>query len=165
VEAPSAGFALSGERLAELRRAGVHITALTHAAGLSATGDTALDARLPLGERYHVPEDCAEQVSAAKQAGRRVIAAGTSVVRALESAHIAGAGRVVAGDGYTELRITAAHRLCSVDGLLTGIHDPSASHHALLEAFCSRETLARAHALAEAGGYLEHEFGDFCLVL
>jgi S-adenosylmethionine:tRNA ribosyltransferase-isomerase len=170
-EAPSAGFVLTGQLLADLLRHGIGVAALTHAAGLSATGDAALDAALPLGERYDIPAECVERIRATKARGGRVIAVGTSVVRSLESraldssTHDLHAGELTAGAGQTELRIGPGFRPRVVDGLLSGIHDPSASHYALLEAFVARAHLDAAHAAAERWGYLEHEFGDVCLLL
>jgi S-adenosylmethionine:tRNA ribosyltransferase-isomerase len=84
------------------------------------------------------------------------------VVRALESS-VRG-GKVQAGEGSTELRMSEKHRLQVVDALLTGIHDPTASHFELLSAFAPRETLERAYAYADRLGFLGHELGDVCLI-
>jgi S-adenosylmethionine:tRNA ribosyltransferase-isomerase len=162
-EAPSAGFVLTGQLLTRLLGRGIGIAALTHAAGLSATGDAALDAALPLGERYDIPSACVDRIRATRARGGRVIAVGTSVVRALESRALERGG-LTPGAGQTELRIGPGFRPQVVDGLLSGIHDPSASHYALLEAFASRAQLDAAHQAAERWGYLEHEFGDVCLL-
>jgi S-adenosylmethionine:tRNA ribosyltransferase-isomerase len=86
------------------------------------------------------------------------------VVRALEGGAAAG-GRVQPGSGSTELRLNALSRLQVVDGLLTGLHEPKTSHFELLEAFAPRALLERAVAHAATAGYLQHEFGDSCLVL
>lgn len=163
VEAPSAGLPLTNGLLAELRRLGVAIAPVTHAAGLSATGDPALDAALPLPERYEVGERAVTAVVAARSRGGRVVAAGTSVVRALESA--TGPRGLEARSGVTRLRLGPSHRLRSVDGLLTGLHEPGTSHFELLRAFLPALALETAHAHAEARGYLGHEFGDAMLVL
>jgi S-adenosylmethionine:tRNA ribosyltransferase-isomerase len=135
---------------------------LTHAAGPSSTGDPALDARLPLPEAYEIPEGTAAAVGDARARGSRVVAAGTTVVRALESAW--SGGRVRAGAGVARLRLDAAHALRAVDALLTGMHEPGSSHFALLTAFAPAEVLERAHAAAEAAGYRAHEFGDSMFV-
>jgi S-adenosylmethionine:tRNA ribosyltransferase-isomerase len=164
-EAPSAGFAFTWDLLLDLRRRGVRIARVTEAAGLSSTGDGALDARLPLAERYEVSADAVRAVAAAKQHGGRVVAVGTTVTRALEGAAAKGEGRLVAGKGTTELRLGAGTRRRVVDGILTGVHDAASSHFALLESFASRRLLDRAHAFAEAHGYRGHEFGDAILVL
>lgn len=162
-EMPSAGRVLSATRLAALRRAGIGVASLTHAAGLSSTGDGSLDALLPLPEPYDVPGRTAREVDDARRRGGRVIAAGTTVVRALESA-TAASGRVEPGVGVARLRVDGAHALRSVDAILTGVHEPGSSHFDLLTAFAPREVLARAHRQAEDLGYLAHEFGDSMLV-
>ena len=165
VEAPSAGLALSWELLLDLRRRGIAIERVTHAAGLSSTGDGALDARLPFAERYEVPEGTVRAVAAARRRGGRVVAVGTTVVRALEGDARSHRGRLIAGAGTTELRLGPAMRRRVVDGILTGLHDPGTSHFALLEAFAPRALLLEAHAFAAERGYLGHEFGDAMLIL
>jgi S-adenosylmethionine:tRNA ribosyltransferase-isomerase len=165
VEAPSAGFILTGQVLAAVRARGISIAALTHAAGLSSTGDPALDAALPLGERFEIPTACVEHVARARARGGRVIAVGTSVVRALETRALERNGALAAGPSRSELRIGPGFQPQVVDGLLSGVHDPSVSHYALLQAFAPRAYLDAAHQAAERWGYLEHEFGDVCLLL
>ena len=91
-----------------------------------------------------------------------MIAVGTTVVRTLETAALDGAAR--AGSGTTRLRITPSHRLALVDGLLTGFHEPQASHLDLLGAFLAPDLLRAAYQVALDGGYLWHEFGDVCLI-
>jgi S-adenosylmethionine:tRNA ribosyltransferase-isomerase len=162
VEMPSAGRPLSWQLLAALRRRGVELAWLTHAAGLSATGDPALDALLPLPERYRVPAATADAVHRTRAAGRRVIAVGTTVVRALEGA--ARDGRWAGGTGTTDLVIEPGARLAAVDGLLSGIHGPSESHYRLLGAFAPLALLDAAWRRAQGGGYLQHELGDLCLI-
>lgn len=154
VEMPSAGRALTLNLQRQLIERGASIRSLTHAAGLSSTGDPALDAALPLPERYRVPEATWAAVGQA----RRVLAVGTSVVRALESA--ARGPRA----GVTDLRIGPTTELRVVDGLLSGVHEPGSSHSSLMEAFVPRSRLLAAHAHATAAGYLNHEFGDSTLV-
>ena len=162
-EMPSAGHPLSWRLLLSLRRRGIRLAALTHAAGLSATGDPELDRALPLAERYEIPVDTVEAVRAARADGRRIVAVGTTVVRALESA--AASGELVAGAGETELRIDASYRRRIVDGLLTGMHAPGESHYDLLAAFAPAHVLARASEVADAAGFRAHEFGDLTLLL
>jgi S-adenosylmethionine:tRNA ribosyltransferase-isomerase len=164
-EAPSAGFGLTWELLLALRHRGVELARLTHAAGLSATGDAALDERLPLPERYDIPADTVEAVDRAQGRGGRVVAVGTTVTRALEGAAAIGGGRLVAGIGTTDLHLGPRTRRNVVDGILTGAHDAGTSHFRLLEAFAPPPLLSRAHDLAEASGYRSHEFGDAMLVL
>jgi S-adenosylmethionine:tRNA ribosyltransferase-isomerase len=163
VEAPSAGLPLAAETLLALRRRGVTVATLTHAAGLSATGDPALDAALPLPERYELPATTLEAVRAAHTAGGRVVAVGTTVVRALEGA--AAAGRLAPGPGETDLRIRPGFRPRVVDGLLTGLHEAGSSHLDLLTAFVARPLLDAAYGHAATSGYLGHEHGDVSLIL
>jgi S-adenosylmethionine:tRNA ribosyltransferase-isomerase len=162
-EMPSAGRPLTWEILLGLRRAGIEVASLTHAAGLSSTGDDALDRALPWPERYEIPRATVEAVAATKARGGRVIAVGTTVVRALESA--AQGGELVAGGGIATLRIDAGVRMRVVDGLVSGLHVPGESHFDLLSAFSSRERLTDALGVAAAAGLSNHELGDSCLVL
>ncbi len=163
MELPAAGRPLTFEALFEIERRGASVVSLTHAAGISSTGSPALDALLPLPERYDIPAETAAAVNRARGVGR-VIAVGTSVVRAVEGS-ADGAGALRARSGSTDLRLTAAHEPKVVDGLLTGLHEPTTSHFELLEAFAPGRLLERAFAHAARSGYLQHEFGDSCLVL
>lgn len=162
-EPPSAGFALDWDFIAALHARGVRFATLTHAAGISSTGDATLDALLPFDEPYAIPRSTADAVDEARRRNGRVIAVGTTVVRALEAAS-AGDGRVRAGAGVATQRIGAATRLRVVDAVLSGTHEPGTSHYALLGAFATGESLARADRELEARGYLTHEFGDSVLV-
>lgn len=162
-ELPSAGKPLRFETLFRLEARGVTVAAVTHAAGVSSTGDPNLDARLPLAERYEVSPEAAAACSRAKFRRNRVLAVGTSVVRALEAA--SALGTVRAGSARTTLRIGPDTQLRTCDGLLTGLHEPGTSHYALLEAFAPRAFLDRSFQHAERQGYLQHEFGDSCLIL
>jgi len=157
-EAPSAGFTLDWRSLERLRSRGVGFATITLAAGISSTGDPALDARLPLDEPYRVPAAAAAAIRSAKAHGGRIIAIGTTVVRALE--HSGGA----AGVGLADQRIGAGTRLRVVDAIVSGTHEPQESHYQLLRAFQDAATLARASAELEARGYRTHEFGDSVLV-
>jgi S-adenosylmethionine:tRNA ribosyltransferase-isomerase len=162
-EAPSAGMPLDWSLLSALRARGVAWAAITEGAGLSSTGDPALDAALPLPERFEVPPATVRAVAAARARGGRVVGVGTSVVRALESAAASGELRATAGE--TDLVIGPGYRPRIVDGLLTGLHEPTASHFALLQAFAPRAQLEAAYAHAERSGYLGHELGDTNLIL
>lgn len=149
-EQPSAGHALDFALLEQL-----DVATLTHATGLSSTGDEALDAALPFPERYEIPAATLDAVKAAK----RVIAVGTSVVRALETWAVTGARAGIATEPIepdTELHV--------VDGLLTGIHSPGESHYRLLGAFLPPERLAAVSALASAQHLRTHEHGDLALL-
>lgn len=160
-EMPSAGRPLRWPVLSKLLDAGVKVATLTHAAGLSATGDKALDAALPLPERYELPASTIEAVAQAK----RVIAVGTTVVRALEGNARSNGGKLAAGRGETDLIIGPSSSLSVVDGILSGMHEPGTSHFSLLKAFAPQGLLESAAAHAEAAGYLVHELGDSTLVV
>ena len=165
VEMPSAGRPLTWSLLAEARRRGIGLATVTHGAGLSSTGDPVLDGALPLAERYDVPPAAVDAVAAARARGGRVIAVGTTVVRALEGAAARHGGQLAAGSGWTSLRIDGRFRPRVVDAILTGVHTPAESHFDLLRAFAPEPLLERAAAHAEREGYLAHEFGDSMLVL
>ncbi|MET0793265.1 MAG: S-adenosylmethionine:tRNA ribosyltransferase-isomerase [Polyangiaceae bacterium] len=162
VELPSAGKALRFETLFRIAQRGVQLAYVTHAAGLSSTGDTALDARLPVGERYDLSEENAQRLRTAKSRGGRIVAVGTSVTRALEAA--CGSGGLRAGTERTELILGPGSSLHCCDALLTGLHEPGTSHFSLLEAFAPRALLEAAFQHARRLGYLQHEFGDSCLI-
>jgi len=162
-EMPSAGRPLTWEILLGLRRASIAIATLTHAAGLSSTGDDALDRALPWPERYEIPRTTAEAVATAKARGGRVIAVGTTVVRALESA--SQSGELVPGGGVATLRLDAGYNPRIVDGLVSGLHVPGESHFELLQSFARHEQLTRALEEAVREGLSSHELGDSCLVL
>ncbi len=165
VEPPSAGRPLTWRTLIELRLRGVRLTSITHAAGLSSSGSPAIDRRLPLPERYYIARGAARALADARETRARVIAVGTTVVRALESAAGANDGHVPAGEGTATLLLDASFRPRVVTGVLTGMHEPGTSHFELMRAFARRELLERALEHAGQRGYLAHEFGDSCLVL
>jgi len=158
VEMPSAGHALSWRLLLKLIVKGVRIVPLTHGAGLSSTGDAKIDRALPLAERFEIPASTMEAVRRSRDGGGRVIAVGTSVVRALESA---GPGL----SGFTTLKIGPGYERKIVGGLLTGAHDVSESHYLLLRTFLPENVLAQVSRHFERLDYLMHEFGDLCLIL
>lgn len=165
-EMPSAGRPLDFAALSRLRAAGVKVVAITHGAGVSSTGDAELDRALPFPERYEIGAQAAQTIEAARVAGRRVVAVGTSVVRALESAARASVeGRIEPGAAVTSLRIGAETTRLVVDAVVTGMHEIGTSHFELLEAFAGRAPLEAAVAAGDAAGYLLHEFGDSMLVV
>jgi S-adenosylmethionine:tRNA ribosyltransferase-isomerase len=162
-EPPSAGFALDWHTLAAMRARGVEFETITHAAGISSTGDEELDRLLPFDEPYRIPEATAAAINRTKARGGRVVAIGTTVVRALEHASDAD-GTLRAGDGVATQRIGPASCLRVVDAILSGTHEAGTSHYELLRAFIDEETLRRATAELDARGYLTHEFGDSVLI-
>jgi S-adenosylmethionine:tRNA ribosyltransferase-isomerase len=163
-EAPSAGFVLSWSMLRDFRSRGIRFATLTHAAGISSTGDPALDARLPFDEPYSIPASTAELITLTRRDRGRVIAVGTTVVRALEYAARA-TGRVIGGAGIASGRIGAATRLLVVDAIVSGMHEAGTSHYELLRAFQTSAALAQMSAAAEAHDYEGHEFGDAVLIM
>ena len=163
-EPPSAGFILDWEVLSTIRERGACFATVTHAAGISSTGDDELDRLLPFDEPYHIPEATAEAVEITRQSGGRVIAVGTSVVRALEDAATEDAHLRI-GDGMARGKIGPATRLRLVDAILSGTHEPGTSHYELLRAFLEDSTLARATEELTVHGYKTHEFGDSVLIL
>jgi S-adenosylmethionine:tRNA ribosyltransferase-isomerase len=158
-EMPSAGRAFTRPMLACLRRSGVQLAKLVLHTGVASLE---LHER-PYEEWFEVPLRTAERVRAAKARGGRVIGVGTTVVRALESSVDAN-GDVVASRGWTDLVITPERGVRVVDGLLTGLHEPRATHLAMLEAIAGRTTIEKAYAEALGQGYLWHEFGDVHLI-
>ena len=161
-EPPSAGFVLDWSALRDLRWQGVHFATLTHAAGLSSTGDAALDARLPLPEAYRIPASTVAAITAARASGGRIVAIGTTVTRALE--HAARGGRLTPGDGLADQRLGPGAPLRLVDAILSGAHEPGSSHRELLGAFADAPALREADAALQQAGYRTHEFGDSVLV-
>jgi S-adenosylmethionine:tRNA ribosyltransferase-isomerase len=163
-EMPSAGYPLAWSILLELKRRGIGIAWLTHAAGLSATSDEDLDARLPFPERFEIPQSTVDVIGNTQRFGGRVIAVGTTVVRALEGC-VALNGCLRQGQGQTDLVLDRHFQLQIVDGILTGVHDPAQSHFRLLRAFAGEAVLRKAWRHALDTDYLCHEFGDVCLLL
>jgi S-adenosylmethionine:tRNA ribosyltransferase-isomerase len=158
-EMPSAGRAFSSRVLARAAARGVGLARITLHAGVASPERD----EPPIEEWYRVPADTADAVNETRSRGRRVVAVGTTVVRALESAWDP-VGRVGAATGWTDLIVTPDAGVHAVDGLLTGFHEPRASHLAMLEAFAGRAHLAGAYRAALEGRYLWHEFGDLHLI-
>ena len=163
-EPPSAGFVLDWHVLSAIREHQADFATITHAAGLSSTGDEDLDRLLPFDEPYRIPLTTAKAVEHTRRCGGRVIAVGTTVVRALEDAATED-GHLRTGEGLAKGRIGPATRLKVVDAILSGTHEPATSHYELLRAFLEDSTLERATAELDARGYRTHEFGDSVLIL
>jgi S-adenosylmethionine:tRNA ribosyltransferase-isomerase len=159
-EMPSAARPFTPEVVAEIGRRGTPIAPITLHTGVASP--EAHEA--PYAERFKVPQATADLVARTRERGGRVVAVGTTVVRALESATDT-RGRIRAADGWTDLVITPERGVHVVDGLLTGWHEPRASHLLMLEAVAGRPLLDLCYAEAIAGGYLWHEFGDVNLLL
>ncbi len=159
-EMPSASRPFTPQIVVDLVRHGVTVAPI-----LLHTGVSSLEGNeMPYPERYRVPAATANIVNAVHTAGGRVIAIGTTVVRALETA-VDDRGTVHPSAGWTEVVVTPERGVRAVDGLLTGWHEPEATHLLMLEAIAGRPTLERAYDEARRGGYLWHEFGDSHLLL
>ena len=162
-ESPSAGFVLDWNVLASLKRQMVQFATITHAAGISSTGDGELDALLPFDEPYYIPLTTALAVRHAQMRGRRVIAVGTTVVRALE--HAAQSDSFVrSGFGLATQRIGTDTPLRVVDAILSGTHEPGTRHYHLLRAFVDDATLRGLDRELNLHNYRTHEFGDSIFV-
>jgi len=159
-EMPSAGRPFTGNLVARLIAGGVLFAPITLHAGVASLETH----EPPLPERYRVPELTARLVNLTKESGHRVIAVGTTCTRAIESAADA-RGRLSAEDGWTDLVLGHDRPARVVNGLVTGWHDPEASHLALLQAVAGTTLVRAAYAEADRTGYLGHEFGDSCLLL
>jgi S-adenosylmethionine:tRNA ribosyltransferase-isomerase len=159
-EMPSAGRPFTPEIVTRLVAEGVGVTPV-----VLHTGVASLEAgELPYPERVRVPGYTADRINATHCAGRHVVAIGTTAVRAIETA-ADDTGFVQPFDGWTDLVVTPERGVRAVDGLLTGWHEPQASHLLMLEAIASRELLQRSYEESIAERYLWHEFGDVHLVL
>jgi S-adenosylmethionine:tRNA ribosyltransferase-isomerase len=170
-EAPSAGFVLDWATLHAVRSRGAQFATITHAAGISSTGDPELDARLPFDEPYAIPRSTAALIRQTKHRGGRIVAVGTTVVRAVEHAAHHSARRsaslvarrhgwVAPGEGIATQRITSESELRIVDAIVSGLHDAGSSHYELLRAFQSDQALEQMTREADASDYRGHEFGD-----
>lgn len=162
-EMPSAGRPFTARLVAELVSRGVGFAPLVLHTGVASSEAH----EPPYPEHFEVPAATARLVNAARAGGGRVIAVGTTAVRALESAAVPAAGGAVvrAAAGWTGLVVTPERGVRVVDGLLTGLHEPEASHLLMLEAVAGRPALRRAYAEAVRERYLWHEFGDVHLIL
>ena len=159
-EMPSAGRPFTAEIITRLVAKGVGVSPLVLHTGVASLEST----ELPYPERLRVPARTASQVNETRATGGRVIAVGTTVVRALETA-IDRHGRSTTYDGWTDLVITPQRGVQLVDGLLTGWHEPAASHLLMLEAVAGRPVLEASYAASLSERYLWHEFGDVHLIL
>jgi S-adenosylmethionine:tRNA ribosyltransferase-isomerase len=161
-EPPSAGFTLDWQALAEMHAKAVDFATVTHAAGISSTGDPELDLRLPFDEPYRISDATVVAIRRTRADGGRIVAVGTTVVRALEHA---GRREVIQpGEGLATQRIGSRTPLRVVDVILSGTHEPGTSHYELLRAFTSDATLQRVTNELNSHAYRTHEFGDSVLM-
>ncbi len=164
-EMPSAGRAFTWKMLFELKKSGIETAFLTLHTGLSSYMDDNLTRTPRVGEEeYFIPAGTVTKIETTKINGGRIIAVGTTVVRALESAASC-SGKIIPGHAYTTLRITEGHILKVANGLITGFHEPEASHLDLISAFLSPELIRKIYSEAIERKYLWHEFGDLSLIL
>jgi S-adenosylmethionine:tRNA ribosyltransferase-isomerase len=159
-EMPSAGRPITERLLDALAARGIGVAAICLHTGVSSPERH----EPPFAEQYDVPAETARAIAAARAAGGRVIAVGTTVVRALETA-TGDDGVPAPSSGWTQLVIEPDFEIRAVDGLITGWHEPEASHLMMLEAIAGSALLERSYAEAVARGYLWHEFGDSHLIL
>jgi S-adenosylmethionine:tRNA ribosyltransferase-isomerase len=159
-EMPSAGRAFTYNLLVRLAGKGVCIAPIVLHAGVSSLEED----ESPFPERYRVPAATADAINHARALGGRIIAVGTTAVRALETV-ASNDGFVKAGHGWTDLVISPDRGLRTVDAILTGFHAPNATHLSLLEALAGRDHIALAYEAALRERYLWHEFGDLHLIL
>ncbi len=159
-EMPSAGRAFTTDLITRLMAAGIDVAPL-----VLHTGVSSLEAgEAPYPERFRVSADTARRVNGARAGGGRVIAVGTTPVRALETV-VDDQGQVHPGEGWTDVVVTRQRGVSAVDGLLTGWHEPRASHLDMIEAVAGRPLLEASYAAAVAARYRWHEFGDLHLLL
>jgi S-adenosylmethionine:tRNA ribosyltransferase-isomerase len=164
-EMPSAGRAFTWKLLLNLKRRGINTAYIVLHTGLSSYMDDELDAQHPASEEeYFVSAATAGKINQARETSGRIIAVGTTVVRAVESVFEPG-GQANEKHGYTRLKIDNQYGLKAVNGLLTGLHEPEASHLDLLTAFLPAEKIRAAYEEAIQRKYLWHEFGDLNLIL
>jgi S-adenosylmethionine:tRNA ribosyltransferase-isomerase len=159
-EMPSAGRAFTPEMITDLIAQGIDVAPVTLHAGVASLEEH----EPPPAEFYRVSPQTALRVNMAREAGGRVVAVGTTVVRCLETVADR-SGRVEAGEGWTRLVVAPDQRVRVVDGLLTGWHEPRATHLLMLEAIAGRALMERSYRAALHHRYLWHEFGDLHLVL
>lgn len=158
-EMPSAARPFSTRVVTALKARGVEIVAITLHCGVASLEEP----ERPAAERYRVSPETAAAVNRARAEGRRVIAIGSTPLRALESSFYE--NRIVASSGWTGLVIDQRHPVRTIDGLLSGFHQTTATHQSILRTFLGCDTLAAAYAEAAENGYYQHEFGDVHLML
>lgn len=159
-EMPSAGRPFTSKLLRRLQAKGIEIAPL-----ILHTGVSNIDTHEPpYKEFYRVTPETAQMVNKARASGHRIVAVGTTAIRALETV-TNGVGKTHAGEGWTCLVISPQRGLRAVNALITGMHEPDASHLAILEALAGKSHIKLAYEEALGKGYLWHEFGDLHLII
>lgn len=160
-EMPSAGRAFTAELVTQLVAKGIQIVPILLHTGVASLEEN----ERPYSEYYRISAHSAAQLNLAKQQNKRIVAVGTTVVRTLETQFDANNNTFSHGEGWTDIFISPQRGIHSVNGLLTGMHEPKASHLYMLEALVNREHLALCYQEAIEQKYLWHEFGDLHLIL
>ena len=166
-EMPNAGRPFTRQIVAELLDKGIRMATIrlhTGVSSLEIETEEVEEHTLP-PQPFRVGAEAAEEINAARDRGKRVVAIGTTVVRALESAWSPEEGKVVPRAGFTRLLVSPERGTFAVDGMLTGLHDPMASHLAMLYAVAGKDLVREGYKEAVLGGYKWHEFGDSHLLL
>ncbi|HEY3567311.1 MAG TPA: tRNA preQ1(34) S-adenosylmethionine ribosyltransferase-isomerase QueA [Thermoanaerobaculia bacterium] len=167
VAAPTAGLHFTGELLREIEGAGIEIAQVTLHVGIGTFKPVSaerIEEHRMERERYEIGEETAGAIRHAREAGRRIVAVGTTVVRTLEGAALAGGGEVRTGSGSTDLFITPGFRFQVVDALLTNFHLPRSTLLMLVSAFAGRERVLAAYEEAAREGYRFYSYGDAMLL-
>lgn len=165
-EMPSAGRPFSADLVTRLISAGIQIAPLLLHTGVASLEDH----EPPYEEYFRVPPETADRINAARRSGHRVVAVGTTVVRAIETV-TDNRRRTFAGEGWTDLVVGPQRPLHTVTGMITGFHEPHATHLAIVEQVIAAagghpsSDLERAYSEAQQSGYLWHEFGDSHLIV
>ena len=161
VEPPSAAFPLNWRMILDLQHSGVQVATIVHGAGLSSTGSAELDSELPLAEYFEIPDESFLKIKKALTERTRIIAVGTTVTRALETAFSDVLNPRLRG--LSSLKLGPASKLKVVNGLLTGMHEAGTSHLCLLSAFTGADT--ERLVADNTSDYRSHEYGDSTLIM
>lgn len=164
VEPPSASFQFSWKLILALIRKGVKIVPITHSAGLSSTGDKIIDSYLPFKERYEIDKEAAYQINEAINRNKRVVALGTTVVRAIESCAYDNGGKIIATNSLTDFKIHKDYDMQIITGIISGMHIPEESHMEIMLAFAPEELILDGYNEAIENNFVWHEYGDVTLI-
>lgn len=164
LEPPSASFQFSWRIVNKLIAKGVKIVPILHSAGLSSTGNDEVDSLLPLPERYQITKETADIIQKAKADEKKIIALGTSVVRALEANALINHGNINPSNDMTDFVIRSNYIPQVVTGLISGMHVPEESHMQILEAFANEDLIIDGYNHAIDHEFLWHEYGDLTLI-
>jgi S-adenosylmethionine:tRNA ribosyltransferase-isomerase len=170
VEPPSSAFQFSWSIVKKIQQKGVQIIPITHAAGISSTGDLELDKKLPLPEYYKISDSSAKHLNNAIESNKRIIALGTTVVRALESnwrlseKKETNDKKIIPGLFSTNLKINEQNKPLLIKGIVSGLHIPCTSHYTLVQQFSTEELLLKSSNYAINEKLRFHEYGDLSFI-